>query len=291
MESIKYRYWPIERHCVVGDTNLDGCLGKPVDPNGLTLLLCTEGAAVISINFERKKVNKGCLVILPYDLTVIPISKSKLFSALYVSFTTEMTMSLYFKVNSSSFWDFLYKNLVFKTDGDKYDALTMWFRQTMWIADRYDADKSEEMLQNSLYNLFMALLFEVEPLMGSDTSSKQSRNRSADLISQFYLLVNRYYTKYREVSFYADKLNITTDYLHKLITASDNISPKEWINYSLIAAIKVYLTNTSLSVKNIAAELNFEDVSYMCRFFRKRVGVSPSEYRNCNNYNVKNTSE
>lgn len=45
-------------------------------------------------------------------------------------------------------------------------------------------------------------------------------------------------------------------------------------------AIKNYLTYTDLSVKNIAAKLNFDDPSYMCRFFRKMTGVSPMEYKN-----------
>lgn len=285
MDSIKYHYWHIGRHSIAGKTNLDGCLGKPVDPNGLTLLLCTEGCAEASINFEKKFISKGSFVILSYDLTFIPISTSDDFKALYVSFTQEMTMPLYIKVNSPSFWDYTYKYPVFQTDGEEYDALVMWFRQTSWVISRYDSSRNEDMLQNNLYNLFMSVFLELEQKLDNEAFDKQIRNRGADLVSQFYMLVNRYYTRRREVAFYAEKLNITTDYLHKLISEADSLTPKEWINYNLIAAIKVYLTNTSLSIKNIASELNFEDVSYMCRFFRKKMGASPLEYRNSNKKN------
>lgn len=44
-------------------------------------------------------------------------------------------------------------------------------------------------------------------------------------------------------------------------------------------AIKTYLSSTDLSVKNIANELNYEDASYLCRFFRRMTGMSPLEYR------------
>ncbi len=284
MNSIKYHYWHIERHSIAGNTNLDGCLGKSVDPNGLTLLLCTDGYAEASINFEQKTIRKGSLVILSYDLTFIPISTSEDFNALYVSFTTEMTMSLYIKLNSSAFWGYTYEHPVFQTGGEEYDALVMWFKQTTWILSRYNSTKNEDMLQNNLYNLFMSVFLEQEQMLDNEAFNRQNRKRGADLVSQFYMLVNRYYTRHREVAFYAEKLNITTDYLHKLISEADSLSPKEWINYNLIAAIKVYLTNTSLSIKNIASELNFEDVSYMCRFFRKRVGVPPLEYRNSNKH-------
>lgn len=57
-------------------------------------------------------------------------------------------------------------------------------------------------------------------------------------------------------------------------------SPKEIIEQMIIVEIKTYLSNTNLSIKNIAAEMNFEDPSYMCRFFRRHTGSSPTEYRN-----------
>ncbi len=40
------------------------------------------------------------------------------------------------------------------------------------------------------------------------------------------------------------------------------------------------LVNTSLSIKAISAELNFEDPPYLARFFRRNTGMlSPLEYR------------
>lgn len=81
------------------------------------------------------------------------------------------------------------------------------------------------------------------------------------------------------MKFYADKLNVTPDYLYKLIYRSDNVTPKEMIDRQTIITIKTYLQNTDLSVKNIASELNFDDPSYMCRFFRRMTGVSPVKFR------------
>lgn len=43
--------------------------------------------------------------------------------------------------------------------------------------------------------------------------------------------------------------------------------------------IKTYLVNTDLSIKSIATELNFEDASYMCRYFRRITKMSPIDYR------------
>lgn len=55
--------------------------------------------------------------------------------------------------------------------------------------------------------------------------------------------------------------------------------PKELIDQQVTCAIKKYLSNTEMRVKEIASLLNFEDVPYMCRFFPKQTGLSPIEYR------------
>lgn len=52
------------------------------------------------------------------------------------------------------------------------------------------------------------------------------------------------------------------------------------IDYQVLVAFKISFQDTSLLVKDIASELNFDDPSYMCRFFRRMTGVSPMEFKN-----------
>ena len=106
------------------------------------------------------------------------------------------------------------------------------------------------------------------------------KDRSWIILRKFAVLLSEYCHISRDVKFYADKLCITPDYLYKLTQKGMEMSPKEIIDQQIIIEIKTYLTNTDLSVKNIAAELHFDDSSYMCRFFRRLTGVSPTEYRN-----------
>ena len=105
---------------------------------------------------------------------------------------------------------------------------------------------------------------------------KEQPFRKAD----FTNLVTRYHKRNREVAFYANQLSITPDYLNKVCKMHWNTSAKENIDWQVIMAIKNYLTCTSLSIKEIAVQLNYDNPSYMCRFFRKITGKSPLEYRN-----------
>lgn len=57
------------------------------------------------------------------------------------------------------------------------------------------------------------------------------------------------------------------------------VAPKELIDKQTVTEINSFLINTDMTVKSIASELHFDDVSYMCRYFRRLTGVSPTDYR------------
>ena len=82
------------------------------------------------------------------------------------------------------------------------------------------------------------------------------------------------------VDFYSGRLCITPRYLNRItVKYVDGQSPKKIIDDQLVAEIKVRLCDPSLSVTEIAADLNFSDQTYMSAFFRRMTGMSPIEYR------------
>lgn len=58
-----------------------------------------------------------------------------------------------------------------------------------------------------------------------------------------------------------------------------NDTPKGLIERQVMLEMKMLLETTDMSVKEIAGYLNFEDGSYMCRFFKRHTGISLIEYR------------
>ena len=114
---------------------------------------------------------------------------------------------------------------------------------------------------------------------GSEVEKKPI-SRGRRLIIQFLKFLAQHCRTNRKVSFYAERLCITTTYLYKLTHKRWNLSPKELIDQQTICEIKTQLSNTDMSIKEIANAFNFEDAPYMCRYFRQRTGLSPMEYRN-----------
>ena len=82
------------------------------------------------------------------------------------------------------------------------------------------------------------------------------------------------------MAFYADKLNITPNYLNIISKRNIGTTAKEQINIQISLVVKMLLDTTDLTVKEIAERLHYDDPSYLCRVFRKQTGLSPVQYRN-----------
>ena len=74
-------------------------------------------------------------------------------------------------------------------------------------------------------------------------------------------------------------LNISEVYLNEAVKESVGLSVGAYIRARIILQAKRQLAYTSLSAKEIAYSLGYEDYAYFSKLFRKNVGKSPSDYR------------
>ena len=81
------------------------------------------------------------------------------------------------------------------------------------------------------------------------------------------------------VGFYADRLRVTPKYLTTLIKKASGRSVSAWIDYYVIGEAKTLLKYSDRSIYEISKELNFPNQSFFGSYFRRYVGVSPSQYR------------
>ena len=88
---------------------------------------------------------------------------------------------------------------------------------------------------------------------------------------------------YREIKLpkeYADLLFVTPNYLNALSQELLGKTAGELIRDRVLLEAKRLLTNSaSITVSEVATELNFQDNSYFNRFFKKYAKVTPDEFR------------
>lgn len=81
------------------------------------------------------------------------------------------------------------------------------------------------------------------------------------------------------VNEYAEALNVTTRTLCKSVSECAHRTPLSFINERLLLEAKRMLLYTDMMVKEISYNLGFEDPSYFIKFFKRELGILPSEYR------------
>ena len=94
----------------------------------------------------------------------------------------------------------------------------------------------------------------------------------------FTLAVETHLTEQRNVHTIAEELAITPSNLYGVVKEFSGLSPKEWITNRLIHEAQRKLYYSSLSVKELAYELGFNDPDYFSRLFKKRTGKNISDF-------------
>ncbi len=100
------------------------------------------------------------------------------------------------------------------------------------------------------------------------------------IIRKFNLLVEANFRSEHAVSFYAEQLCKSPKTISNLFAIFNQKTPSQIIQERIVAEAKRLLYYTDRSIKHITFELGFEDVSYFSNFFKKNIGVSPSDFRN-----------
>lgn len=100
------------------------------------------------------------------------------------------------------------------------------------------------------------------------------------LFQRFYDLLVENYSKHHEVSWYADKLNLTPKHFSTTIRMVTGLSAGAWIsNFLSLKAKAMIQTRRNLNLQEIGLMLGFVNTTSFCRFFRRMNQMSPKEYR------------
>ncbi len=101
-----------------------------------------------------------------------------------------------------------------------------------------------------------------------------------NVLSEFISLVNQNCHNERNIDFYASRMCMSERYLGTLVRQASGVTAKEWIDRAVITRAKVKIRHSSLSMAQIADELNFPNASFFNKYFRRLTGQTPLAYRN-----------
>ena len=103
--------------------------------------------------------------------------------------------------------------------------------------------------------------------------------RVRELFNRFMMLLERDFKISRDVNYYARQMNISSKYLTNIVSQVTGHTPKTIIDQYVILQLKLHLKRSTQSIKEMAWEFHFADVSFFCRYFKKHTGLTPQQIR------------
>ena len=92
--------------------------------------------------------------------------------------------------------------------------------------------------------------------------------------------INQYYDEQKLPKFYADKLNITTKHLNRVVRETVNKTTNQLISERVVLEAKRLIVHSNSSFSAIAEILGFTEYAYFSRYFKTNSGVTPMNFRN-----------
>lgn len=113
----------------------------------------------------------------------------------------------------------------------------------------------------------------------SQTSSRFPANRQCAAVRQY---IDQHYKESITLDLLAEKVSINKYYMAHAFKREYGVSPINYLIARRIQESKRLLTETDLSLSQIATVLGFSSSSYFSQSFRNAEGISPTEYRRMN---------
>lgn len=247
------------------------------------IIICRSGKANIQINFDDWQLFEGAVItIFPNDvIRLMPDETEEPFLVEMLQYDAAMLREASLQLEHT-----VYEQL--RQDRCRQDSpvvtniINNMFRLLHVYFDQVGCTCISQLVLLQLKAFFIGF-HEYLQRNPRTTKSNGESPRMREMFNRFMMLVERDYKLSRDVAYYASLMNITPKYLTLIVRQMTHETPKHIIDHYTILQLKLQLTASRQSVKEIAWEYHFNDVSFFCRYFKRHTGLTPMEIRTVGN--------
>ena len=243
----------------------------------ILMALCRRGKARYTIDTREHTVNPGDLLFISERHTLDNFQSSPDFECLCIMVSTAFYHGFIQNVKNVS------SLLLFSTN---HPVVPLTQREIQVFGNYYRtirekmADEDHHYRTELVKALLLAMFYDMSNVIWRVEQQDAKVQKRADILfAQFVRLLEQHFRQERRVSWYAEQLCITPKYLSEIVKSVSKRTPNEWIDNYVILEIRVLLKNSTKSIKEITEELHFPNQSFLGKYFKEHVGVSPSQYR------------
>ncbi len=251
------------------------------------LCFCTKGNLEVDINATHYSVREGDTLVCPSGVTLSSILVSPDFKFTILALTDRIMREL---LNMNlDVWNravYVRKEHVFRRNicnneaiqhhKDMADHFLALLRNLM---ENRENPFRREMIHSLLTVALLGFCARLKEKEQDCEDTGKASTQAGSLFNRFMELLREEPMKHRPVYYYAERLYISPKHLTFVCNNVSGKSAAHFIQAAVVEDLIRMLKDFSLSVKEIAHRMGFENISFFGKYVKNHLGVSPNEYR------------
>ena len=243
----------------------------------LTHALCLGGEAEVELIGRKYRLHRGDSFILRKSEQGELISRTEDFQILNVFVVTEFTelatpMSNYGMRGGM----LLFQNPVMPLNEEQTERL----RRSMVYIEECLAMTGHLFYRDMLLNAVQRMIIDFFDFHAALYGNETVTTPAAILMEGFLRLLEQgEFREHRELTYYADRLCVTSKYLSETVKKYSGYPANHWINRYTALDISRLLRNPNVTIQELTDMFGFSSVSHLNRYVKNQLGVNPNEVR------------
>jgi AraC-like DNA-binding protein len=243
------------------------------------IILIEKGKGTHFVDFKPIEIEDHLAIFMPANC-VNAFDKEGEYEGTAIIFTAQ------FFCKNEQDSKFLNSSILFS---DLYDTATL--RLSKKAKDFYNvlnamkaefAKETDAAQYHILHNMLHVLLLQSEREMRKQGFEELKPSQNLDYLLEFKAKLEEHFKNEKSVNWYASELYLSEKQLYKITTSLLEKTPKQIIDERVLLETKRLLVHTTLSVKEIAYNMGYEEPTNFIKYFKKHTQITPAEFRELN---------
>jgi AraC family transcriptional activator of pobA len=237
------------------------------------VLLIRRGNVRVRLDGEPRDLRSPAAIVVPPGV-VHSFGFQRDLAGLVISFAPGLLREI--STASPGMAEWLERPAALRLERDAVAATDLWPLADMLLRE---FGRSASGRQTAVRGLLGALLANLLRVAGGPQPAITTLARDRELVARFRQLAESGFREHRPLARYVAALGTSATGLRRACLAVTGQSPLELLHQRLLVEAERQLRYTSMPVAQVAYYLGYEDPAYFTRFFTRRAGVSPREFR------------
>ena len=250
--------------------------------NFIAYVIVLEGSLTLELNTVPYQLEKNCSLFVDRKMVITGVKHSDDFRCVICALSTDIGFSFFNKSLMQSVMHLL-SNPVITMNQDEVDLMLKYYDLLVFKMDHPEMNFARETMRDIIRCFAYDLLSNINKHLTQGDGDDMLR-QSDRIFRKFMLLLAENSNVNRSVQSYADELCVSPKYLTSVCRKHSGSTASELIATSVMSRVKQLLLYSDLSIKEVAGEMGFDNLSFFGKYVKKHLGLSPNHYRKANGY-------